>query len=109
MNGSRPTTEPWPFRDLAMTPSTLRRAALLAVAPALLCATPSAGRDDEKRFDERAIARGLAWLAKQQRKDGSWGAGDERAATTAAALLAFLGAGQNHSKGDHAKVVKAGL
>lgn len=50
---------------------------------------------------EKAVAQGLEWLAKQQKKDGSWAfdAGtfkNETAAATGFALLAFLGAGETH-------------
>ncbi|MCU0704333.1 MAG: terpene cyclase/mutase family protein [Fimbriiglobus sp.] len=52
---------------------------------------------------EAAVARGLAWLARMQKKDGSWtfdgtNAG-ERAAATGIALLPFLAAGQTHKPG----------
>ncbi len=49
---------------------------------------------------EAAVARGLAWLAKQQRADGSWQLdGSDKGETIAAtglALAAFLGAGETH-------------
>lgn len=57
---------------------------------------------------EAAVALGLTWLAKQQRKDGSWsltgpysyGAQtDNPEAATALALLAFQGAGNTHRAG----------
>jgi hypothetical protein len=52
---------------------------------------------------ELAVARGLAWLASQQRANGSWvydgsSAGDT-CASTAMALLPFLAAGQTHKPG----------
>lgn len=46
---------------------------------------------------ERAVAMGLAWLAKQQKQDGGWeydqGSKEERVAATGMALLPFLAAG----------------
>ena len=49
---------------------------------------------------EQAVARGLAWLARQQEKDGGWrydqGRKAERAAATGMALLPFLAAGETH-------------
>jgi hypothetical protein len=49
---------------------------------------------------ERAVAMGLAWLAKQQMKDGGWeydqGRKEERIAATGMALLPFLAAGETH-------------
>ncbi len=74
---------------------------------------------------EEAVERGLAWLAKHQRRDGSWhfdhnlsdcqgmcrNAGDHHSTTaaTAVALLPFLGAGYTHRHGDYQRVVQAGL
>lgn len=65
---------------------------------------------------QQAVARGLAWLAKQQKPDGGWtfdGSNDKaRVAATGMALLPFLAAGQTHKpfKGnDYQKTVAAGL
>ncbi|MEJ5342370.1 MAG: prenyltransferase/squalene oxidase repeat-containing protein [Thermogutta sp.] len=66
---------------------------------------------------EAAVALGLAWLARQQRKDGSWslvgpypnGAQDENPeAATAMALLAFQGAGITHKRGKFRENVARG-
>lgn len=59
---------------------------------------------------ERAVAVGIAWLAKQQLKNGSWvykgnGAHNEEiAASTGMALLPFLAAGQTHKLDPKARV-----
>lgn len=49
---------------------------------------------------EKAVALGLAWLAKQQQQDGGWkfdqGKTEERAAATGMVVLAYLGAGHTH-------------
>jgi hypothetical protein len=69
---------------------------------------------------ERAVALGLAWLARQQKEDGSWvydkGNKEEIAAATGMALLPFLGAGETHKpardRGEerkYTKTVDAGL
>ncbi len=64
---------------------------------------------------ERAVSLGLAWLAKQQKKDGSWeydiGQKEHNAAATAMALLPFLAAGETHTdaKAQYKDVVKKGL
>ena len=65
---------------------------------------------------ERAVARGLAWLAKQQRADGSWvydttaDTKKEIVAATGMALLPFLAAGETHRSGHrYQKTVRAGL
>jgi hypothetical protein len=59
---------------------------------------------------EAAVARGIAWLAKQQRTDGSWVFdGDHKnevIAATGLALAAFLGAGETHK---HAKKYRANV
>lgn len=77
---------------------------------------------------EAAVAGGLKWLASRQLKDGSWSFDHTRAAdckdggctqpgslgesyngATAMALLAFLGGGHTHKKGDYQVVVRRGL
>jgi hypothetical protein len=84
-----------------------------------------AGRSGAKRHElvgagggsgesEAAVARGLAWLAKQQKADGSWvfDAGNHKpevAGSTGLALLPFLAAGFTHKIGRYQKTVKAGL
>lgn len=49
---------------------------------------------------ERAVALGLAWLAKKQKADGSWeydtGKKEHKLAATGMALLPFLAAGETH-------------
>ncbi|MGI9177799.1 MAG: hypothetical protein ACR2IT_08080, partial [Pirellulales bacterium] len=67
---------------------------------------------------EAAVARALAWLAKQQdKKDGLWslrrpyvdgGSQENRLAATAMALLAFQGAGNTPGAGNYRTVVKRG-
>ena len=54
------------------------------------------GNDDT----ERAVALGLAWIAKQQKSDGHWeydqGQQNEHIAATGMSLLPFLAAGETH-------------
>lgn len=69
------------------------------------------GGNDES---ERAVALALAWLARQQRQDGSWvyeqGKKEEVVAATGMALLPFLAAGETHKTGrKYRKTVEAGL
>jgi hypothetical protein len=62
---------------------------------------------------EAAVASGLAWLARQQEKDGSWGfdgSSKDQIAATGMALLPFIAAGETHKTGDkYKKVVAYGL
>ncbi len=71
---------------------------------------------------ERAVGMGLAWLVRQQMKDGGWAFEQgthtkERACATGLALLPFLAAGETHQLNkdrpknttDYHKNVKAGL
>jgi len=61
---------------------------------------------------ERAIARGLSWLARQQEKDGSFGSSSQygrHVGITALACLAFVGDGHVPGRGHYAKVVESGL
>lgn len=74
---------------------------------------------------EAAVERGLAWLAMHQAADGSWrfdlagcrcdgacrdpGTLTSTTASTAIALLPFLGAGNTHVEGRHKETVSRGL
>ncbi len=63
---------------------------------------------------ELAVARGLAWLAKQQKGDGRWSfdgsSKDHDIAATGMCLLPFLAAGETHKSGQkYQKVVMSGL
>lgn len=67
---------------------------------------------------ETAVKEALIWLARQQKKDGSWsltgpypdgGVEENRAAATAMALLAFQGAGNTHLQGLYKTVVENGM
>ncbi len=66
---------------------------------------------------EKAVEAGLEWLAKQQKSDGLWSLsgpyqdgtkGENVAAATAMALLAFQGHGDTHREGKYAKNVARG-
>jgi hypothetical protein len=62
---------------------------------------------------EAAVARGLAWLAKQQKDDGHWefdGSSRDKVAATGMALLPFLAAGEAHKEAKkYQKTVAAGV
>jgi hypothetical protein len=67
---------------------------------------------------QEAVQRGLAWLKRNQRKDGSWSMRgpysdgavvENNVAATAMALLAFLGDGNTHRQGEYAAEVERGM
>ena len=64
-------------------------------------------------LEDPVVASGLAWLARQQQKDGSWkfdGPSKETVAATGLALLPFLAAGEGPNKAKkHRDVVKRGI
>ncbi len=75
------------------------------------------GKYGGTRGTEDAVERGLEWLAKQQKPDGTWSLtgpytngvqGENNAAATAMALLAFQGHGDTHREGKYAKNVAKG-
>lgn len=75
-------------------------------------------REGGTTLTEAAVARGLRWLARQQRDDGSWQLRgydrsrtgvESRTAATSMALLAYLGAGQTHLSGRYQGAVGRGL
>ncbi len=75
------------------------------------------GRYGGTATTEAAVARGLAWLARNQQRDGSWSlvgpyrdgaVSENRPAATAMALLAFQGAGHTHQKGKFRREVLLG-
>ena len=67
---------------------------------------------------QEAVALGLQWLKRNQKAKGNWsmrgpyrdgGFTENETAATAMALLAFLGDGHTHKKGEYAKVVERGM
>jgi hypothetical protein len=79
--------------------------------------TPAGGSGTPSPQTEAAIERGLAFLARYQRQDGSWslqGFPEEAqlasdTAATALCVIAFQGAGYNHREFQYKDVVRAGL
>jgi hypothetical protein len=74
------------------------------------------GRYGGTALTQKAVARGLAWLVRNQLDDGSWslrgpyGGGvheqdENRVAATAMALLALQGDGNTHQEGPHRRSV----
>ncbi len=75
------------------------------------------GKYGGTRGTEDAVELGLAWLARQQRSDGSWSLSgpytdgsrsENTAAATAMALLAFQGHGDTHREGRYRENIALG-
>lgn len=109
-----------------LTPTGLSAAlAVVAVSPFVAAADPRPGQLVVTREhllkqyggtkeSEESVAKGLAWLVKQQKKDGAWAFdnGGDQAAATGMALLPFLGAGFTHKAGKgntHQETVARGV
>lgn len=88
-------------------------AASLAV---LLAGRPVACADDEggavPREVEAAVDHGLAWLARTQQSDGTWGGigtGGATAAATGLAVMAFMGRGHVPGQGPYGENINRGI
>ena len=72
-------------------------------------APPAPGRPGELTPEaERAIDRGLTFLARNQNRDGSYSAAN-RAAKTGLAVLAFMAAGSTPERGPYAPNIRKGI
>lgn len=56
-----------------------------------------------------AVDKGLAWLAKNQAENGSWGVARSDVATTSLAVRAFLARGHRPGKGDYGAHMNKGI
>lgn len=92
---------------------TLLLASLLALSAVVTAVSAPSPADKDKRKDEvpmpdsarKSTARALAWLAKQQNGDGSWGESryPHNPAITSFAVLAFLSQGHVPDQGVYGK------
>ncbi len=99
-----------PAQTLQLEPRMSRRAATLTVFAALAALAaplPAVDYSDEMQpRAEAALKRGLAFLSRTQRPDGSWGGwGGASCGITAACMLGFLGDGQVPGSGEYGPVV----
>src|SRR5258707_285094 len=101
---------PWSRRGLHMKwLTTLVLGMLLAGwAVAQDRAPPLAKPEEAARTIRAARDKGLAWLTKNQAKDGSWGK-QYTLAVTSFACLAYLSAADEPFAGDYAKALTRGL
>jgi hypothetical protein len=78
---------------------------------ALLCPAIAFGQQQppEQRRIDQAIDRGLAFLAQQQRADGSFQREGPRVATSALAVMSFLAAGHTADVGKYGVTVRKGV
>src|SRR5262245_12441597 len=110
---------------VAAAPSGLEAALMAAVAVAVARPPPSSQQEkaaaaERSRLPKseytpktrRAIERGLAWLAQQQKSDGSFGSGSQygrHVGITALAALAFMSNGDMPGRGRYSRQVEKAL
>jgi hypothetical protein len=82
-----------------------RRYGLILGIACLVAFAPNAQAEDEDQLDQ-ALTSGLAYLARQQNPDGSFGSDASRAWDTGASLLAFLSTGNTFEGGRYAGNVR---
>lgn len=104
MNPGRPLRSP--FRSTC--PSLCLAAALLAAGVAPAQDSTSVQVADLSPAADRAITKGLSYLAEHQHEDGSWG-GRHRVAVTALSLMAFMVRGHLPEREPFGRVMAAGL
>jgi hypothetical protein len=86
-----------------------------ATQPAGLAPPPTAPRPNALRGDEitpeldKAVARGLDWLAKRQAPNGSFSGGGADSAITALSAIAFMADGNLPGRGKYGDVVQRAL
>jgi len=115
------TPAPEPMPDWASVRSPVAVATLPETLPSVLAGRTEAGRKKAlARYGgryggqaEKAVRKGLAWLASVQCKDGSWGVGASRSMTarqermrlTGLGLLAFLAHGETPASPEYGATV----
>jgi hypothetical protein len=82
----------------------------LTLAAAVALAAPAAEPPPRDTPADKAVQRGLAFLANAQNRDGSWsGHGGRNIAVTGLAVMAFLSAGHVPGEGKYGEVVEKGV
>jgi hypothetical protein len=99
------------LRVLAIVPARLPARGLCLSLAALLCAVPATAwgqrRGEITPQSERALQRGLEWLARNQGPEGNWGSNNLGLVSLGA--LAFLADGQTSGHGTYGPVVQKAL
>ena len=88
------------------------RSVLIAVAVVLGCVSVAAAAEPGRRTSvEQAVDRALEFLQRQQDRDGAWRAeqGQQNAAVTALAVMAFLSAGPVPGEGPYGETSDKGV
>jgi hypothetical protein len=77
----------------------------------VLTVVPVAPADELPEKYRPAVAKGLAWLVKEQHKDGRWTAANDQypTAMTALAGMALLAEGSTPKKGKHAESIRKAI
>lgn len=91
-----------PIRQLALT---------LAILAAAVVVVPQAYAQHDRAQYETSVRKGLEWLARNQRRDGSWVAqGDQYpAAMTALAGMALIAEGSTTTQGKYSKQIRGAV
>src|SRR3954469_13474707 len=82
----------------------------LALAALWCCAAPGFGAEGDDEItpqSEAALDRGLAWLAKNQGSEGSWGSND--LGLVSMGSLAFMAAGHSPGRGKYGRELERAI
>jgi hypothetical protein len=93
----------------------MRRAWMIVLMTCLLRATPALAQTQPAATPtsgpaaDASVRNGLAYLAKQQKADGSFDSSENKVAVTGLAVMAFLAAGNTPDVGRYGLVVRGGI
>src|SRR5256885_3445507 len=79
---------------------------LMSAPPAAAPAAPTTADESLPPNLESSVTRGLAWLARKQKNDGSFEATDYKVAMTGLSLLSFLASGNAPDAGRYGLPVR---
>ncbi|MFW5829344.1 MAG: prenyltransferase/squalene oxidase repeat-containing protein [Planctomycetota bacterium] len=93
----------------ARRPGLMLMLAALALMPGRASAESAVSSNLVTRETERAIERGLEWLAQDQAEDGGWHSKGNVVGVSSLALIAFMCQAHFPSEGDYGPVLERGL